>query len=234
MFEQIKQPNLLKEIFGQLKQNIRTGKLKKGDYLPSEREWAATLGVSRTTLREAIKAMELVGLLGCVQGSGNYIPTDLSHALSEPVSVMFMLENGTAQQVVEFRQAIEIASVRKLAKMVTPEQLLQLEDLMTGMSRETDPGLLAHMDQQFHRLTVELTGNPLIISMMNAAEGLIEKQIYDVRSLIMRDETTVAQMKAQHSRLMDAIRAHNAEEATAAVIDHLDFAGNFQYEGKPG
>lgn len=230
MFEAIRQPNLLKEIFRQIKENVRGGKLTKGTALPSEREWAATLGVSRTTLREAIKAMELVGLLDCVQGSGNYIPDNLSHALSEPVSVMFMLEGGTAAHILEFRQAVEITSARRAAQGITAERLDELEAIAAEMARESDPDRLARLDQRFHMLIVEQTGNPLIISMMNAAESLIQEQIHSARELLMQDSQALCKIQEQHLSLIAALRENNPRAATGAIIEHLDFVSDFMLD----
>src|SRR5690606_24269069 len=92
MFTKIEPPGLLRKIVDQVKQNIASGNLKKGDKLPSERQMSEMFGLSRATIREAIKALNTLGIIECSHGSGNYISSNLSNSLTEPLSIMFMLE----------------------------------------------------------------------------------------------------------------------------------------------
>jgi len=105
MFNRIEKPNILHEILRQFKESIASGQLSKGDKLPSERQMSETFGVSRATIREAIKALELIGLVECVHGNGNYIASNLDYSLVEPLSIMFNLEGGTLAQVQEIRRS---------------------------------------------------------------------------------------------------------------------------------
>ncbi|MGE4486183.1 MAG: FadR/GntR family transcriptional regulator [Oscillospiraceae bacterium] len=227
MFSTIDQPDLIRGIFAQIKENIRSGSLKKGDALPSERELAATFGVSRNTLREAIKSLQLIGLIECVQGAGNYVSTNLSHSLSEPFSVMFMLEDGSAGDILQFRQAIEIVAARHAAVCLTDGDISTLDVLAVQMSLETEPKAISDLDTLFHLSIIEHTANPLIITMMNAAEVLVEEQIYAARVNLMSDRDALSQINAQHRKLLDTFRAHDPDGSVAAITDHLEFVKDY-------
>ncbi|NLC15762.1 MAG: FadR family transcriptional regulator, partial [Firmicutes bacterium] len=87
MFTKIEPPGLLRKIVGQIKKNIASGNLKKGDKLPSERQMREMFGLSRATIREAIKALNTLGIVESSHGSGNYISSNLSSSLTEPLSI---------------------------------------------------------------------------------------------------------------------------------------------------
>jgi GntR family transcriptional repressor for pyruvate dehydrogenase complex len=228
MFEKIKQPNLPRVILQQIKENVYEGKLKKGDKLPSEREFANTLGVSRSTLREAIKSLEIVGFVESYQGAGNYLSKNLSHSFSEPLSIMFMLEGGTVSQIHEFRQAIEQVTVPHAATMIIPNQILDLEMLCEQMEKgRGDQVELADLDRQFHMYIAEITSNPLLITMMNAAEALIQTQIRDVRKLMMRDQSALRIINQQHRALLAALETRDSAQATQRIVEHLGFVRGF-------
>ena len=89
MFTSIDKGKVYLEIMRQIKEGIRSGQLKKGDRLPSERQMAEQLRVSRATVREAIRSLEIMGLINCVQGEGNFIPKNLDNSLTEPMSLIF-------------------------------------------------------------------------------------------------------------------------------------------------
>lgn len=231
MFEPIKQPNVLPEILRQIKKNVAEGKLKKGDKLPTEREMARVLGVSRTTLREAIKSLEIIGFVECNQGNGNYLSKNLNHSFSEPLSIMFMLEGGTVSQVHEFRQAIETVAVRHAAMAITPPQIQQLEDICEQMENGKARIPLAEMselDRNFHRSITEITGNSLLITMMNAAESLIQSQIQNVRNVMTEDEKALCIINEQHRAITTAFRNHDPEGAARTISKHMDFVQEFE------
>ena len=101
------------EILDQLKAQIISGELKAGDKLPSERMLAEKLCVGRPSVREAIRALETLGLLRCVQGDGNYLADDLKNSLVEPMVFMFALSGGnliTAPHRCRYRRAAQPCS----------------------------------------------------------------------------------------------------------------------------
>ena len=85
MIEPNKTTKVYEQVIEQIKSKIKSGEIKKGDRLPSEREMAESIGVSRASVREAIRALEVVGLVESRQGAGNYIKTNFDNSLFEPL-----------------------------------------------------------------------------------------------------------------------------------------------------
>ena len=92
MSEEFKETKVYTKVINDIKEKILSGELKNGDRLPSEREMAERLDVSRTSIREAIRTLEIMGLIESKRGSGNYITNSFGNSLFEPLSIMFMLQ----------------------------------------------------------------------------------------------------------------------------------------------
>ena len=98
MFKEIGDERTFNGILDQITDNIQSGRLKAGDALPAERTMAETMGVSRPAVREALRALELLGIIKPVPGGGNYIADDLDSWLIGPLSILFKLNNGYIRQ----------------------------------------------------------------------------------------------------------------------------------------
>ncbi len=223
MFQRIEQPRILREILEQIKQNIANGQLKKGDRLPSERQMAEMFGVSRAIIREAIKSLEMIGLIDCVQGGGNYIATNINNGLTEPLSIMFMLEGGTITQVQQLRRSLEITAVGLAAARISQADLAVLDQICTCLEGSDHTCDEVAQDRAFHFTLAHASGNPLFITMQNAVSALIENQIRGVRSSMLREPDTMTRVNAQHRAVLEALRAGDPARAVAAMTNHLDF-----------
>lgn len=107
MFRKIGEEKAFDAILNQIIENIQDGNIKGGDTLPAERTMAESMGVSRPAVREVLRALELLGIVHCVQGGGNYITDDLTSWLIGPLSIMFKLNNGYLRQNQQLRAALE-------------------------------------------------------------------------------------------------------------------------------
>lgn len=223
MFHRIEQPKILREILEQIKQNIANGQLKKGDRLPSERQMAETFGVSRAIIREALKSLEMIGLIDCVQGGGNYIATSINNSMTEPLSIMFMLEGGSITQVQQLRRTLEIAAVGLAATRISQGDLALLEQICSCLEANTKASDEVAQDRAFHFTLAVASGNPLFITMQSAVSALIENQIRGVRSSMVREHDTLTRVNAQHRAVLEALRAGDRDRAVAAMTNHLNF-----------
>ena len=118
MLTPIKSEKVYKIIMKQIKDIVKSGELKRGDKLPSERELALRLNVSRTSVREAIKALETLGLVESKHGGGNYIKNDFEDILLEPLSIAFMLLGSNNSEILELRKVIEPEVASMAAKNI--------------------------------------------------------------------------------------------------------------------
>jgi len=223
MFNRIERPRVLNEILEQFKQNIVNGQLKKGDRLPSERQLAEMLGVSRSMIREAVKSLEMIGLIDCVQGGGNFIASDMRDSLVEPLSIMFLLNGSDIIEVQQFRRALEIASVRLAAKRINGHDLAELDKICKTLESSAEKVDHDSIDQTFHRIIAHASGNSLLITTHNAASVLIQNQIRDVRNVILSEHDNLHQVNNQHRSIYEALRIGNADKAVAAMTHHMDY-----------
>ena len=129
MFSPIKNTKVYEQVIVQIKDMIDKGTLKKGDKLPSERKLVEQLQVSRASIREALRALEVIGLIECRQGEGNYIKTSFQDNLFEPLSIMFMLEGSNPEAIWELRKIMEVEAAGLASKRITDEQLKELKEI---------------------------------------------------------------------------------------------------------
>ena len=226
-FTPIRQPRVLREIIDQIKDNIAAGQLSKGDRLPSERQMEEIFGVSRTTVREVVKSLELMGLVECVQGDGNYIAKNLDNSLTQPLSIMFLLENGTVLQIQQLRRSLELTTARLAAMCIEDGQKNLLEDICRQMERNYPESRLTQFDKRFHYEIAAAAGNPLIAVILNAAESLIAAQIQDVREHMLRQPGRLEKINRQHRDVLDALSAGDSAGAVRAMERHMDFIEEF-------
>ncbi|MDX9871453.1 MAG: FadR/GntR family transcriptional regulator [Clostridia bacterium] len=227
MFTQINSNKVYTQIIDQIKESIARGELKKGDRLPSERVMSEQLGVSRATVREAIRSLEIMGLVECVQGEGNFIANNLENTLVEPVSMMFILNQGKIREINELRRALELEAIKLATARMAPLGLKKLEELCRIMETSPEEAARAEADKQFHYEIAKASENGLIMNILNAAATLIELQIKDVRQKIFANEKSNDSTNTQHRQVLEAIREKDADKAACAMQTHMDHISKF-------
>ncbi len=226
-FTKIEPPDLLRKIILQIKYNISTGELKKGDKLPSERLLCAMFGLSRATVREALKTLEMLGLVECLHGSGYYISTNLGNTISEPLSIMMLLERGSLMQTHELRQAIELESAALAASNASLSQLNAMEALICRIEAEPDERIKAQLDQQFHYSIAHASGNPLLTTLLNACEALINEHIQGARIRILNNGNNEEIINRQHRAVLAAMKRRDSAAATLAIKEHMNLIAQY-------
>ena len=222
MFEKIEQKKVFKEILEQLKREISRGTLKTGDKLPSEREMAEKLQVSRASVREAVRALEILGLIRCQQGAGNYLVDDIRTSLVEPMSLMFVLSGRDILIAQQLRSALELKTVELAAQKCHAEDIVMLNKIFSKLSENANEIEIADADRELHYAIAELSGNPLIISTLNAASSLVESIITGIRVSMMNEPKRVAEFNQQHKAIIAAMSTNDAEKAVREMKKHMD------------
>ena len=205
MFQKIESNKIYINILNQIKNGIKNGDIKKGDKLPSERELSATLGVSRPAIREAMKGLELIGLVESKHGEGNFISSDTNKSLTEPMSLMFYLNQSELIELVELRRALEIEAVRVLANKITDDTIIKLQeyiDIMGSNSSETEK---AKADRDFHYLIAEKSGNSFINNILNSSSDLIDELIKESRNTLIQNDYNTG-INTHHNEILQALR----------------------------
>ena len=148
MFKKIRDERAFNGILNQIIENIQNGSLKAGDALPAERTMAEIMGVSRPAVREALRALELLGIVKPVPGGGNYITEDLDTWLIEPLSILFRLNNGYLRQNQQFRAALEREAAILAARKCTPLDAAELWVILARLDAAEDEKIRGELDRE--------------------------------------------------------------------------------------
>ena len=222
MFREIGEERAFDGTLKQIIENIQTGNLKAGAALPAERTMAETMGVSRPAVREVLRALELLGIVKSVPGGGNYITENLDTWLIGPLSILFRLNNGYLRQNQQLRAALERETALLAAKKCTPLDAAELWMILARLDAAEDEKTRGKLDQELHQKIARIADNPMLYSVLSAADQLTENIIEGTRDYIMKKNQSASVVDEQHHKLVEAIINGNAEEAELAMSQHME------------
>lgn len=190
-----------------------------GDRLPSQRDLSAQLRVSRTSLREALSVLEVLGLLRTEPGRGTFVAGDGTHEPAEPRKWRFAGKHSE-QEVYELRYILEGHASRLAAATISPaevQQLQQCQEAMRTAIHERDLVAASFKDFEFHALLVRFSGNRLFLDIQRTIRDLVlESQRLPFALHARLDEPL-----DEHDRILAALERHDPEGAAAATQDHI-------------
>ena len=206
---------------------IERGDLKPGDRLPPERDLAAQLGVSRPTVRTALRSLATMGVLHSKQGAGTFITDGPPALASEPLGLLAALHGLSGEGLFEARLVLEVGSSALAADRASGDDLAAMSEEVTGMFASVDEPLafLRH-DVQFHRAVATASRNPVLGVLIDMLGGLF----YERRRETIQRATDLREAAEAHRRIFKAIRAGDREAAIAAMSLHLRTAKSAQTE----
>jgi GntR family transcriptional repressor for pyruvate dehydrogenase complex len=226
MFRHVKSKKVYQHVVEQIQLMAMNGQLKKGDKLPSERDLAEELGVSRTSIREALRSLEMIGLVECRQGEGNFIGGNISGNFFQPLSVMFMLNHGNPRDIFELRETLEMESVsiaaRKIREEGRQEDIRELYELMERLRKVSNGNDSHKVDFQIHYKISEITGNYLLMMLFNTISSLMSTFVENTREIILVDRESRENLFREHKNLVDAVAAGDSLKARKAMRVHLN------------
>lgn len=207
-----------------LTEEIETGRLRPGDRLKPERDLAAELGVSRGSVREALKALEMLDVVELRHGHGVYITLPQPQALSRIFGTLLAMQPGRAEDIMEARIALECHAARLACQNAGALDLARIRRALDAMAHAIDNDQVhvgADADHEFHTAIVESTGNATLVFLYSAITGLL-KQGHHRRwvSMVAVDEYWAA-LNATHAGIADAIAARDQERASAQMAEHF-------------
>lgn len=204
-----------------IKENIRNGSLKKGEKLRPEREIAEELGVSRASVREAIRALDVIGLVESKQGAGNYIKETFEESLIQPLSVMFLLEQNDLTEINEFRSILESQAAVLASERIEEEDIKKLEELIDEMSTTSDEIKNANIDRELHYIIDNASKNRVISSILTVISELIDESIKGTRNELNKlDVGNSKKLLEIHKELVDAMKERDKKKAFEAMQKH--------------
>ena len=221
MFNAVQAKSVSQLIVEQIQDMIFRGELKSGDQLPPERELSERLSVSRPALREALKALEVMGLVESHQGSGTFIVNKVENQYLMPLSLSFKLDEGKLSDILAFRQMIETYTVSAAASLASEEDIEELQRLHEELSGEEDMSVMSKADRAFHNRIAQISGNPLIMNTLSSASHLLDVFASESTRLSFFEDDNRENTISEHQEILDAIRARDPERAEKAIKHHF-------------
>ena len=207
------------QISDKLAYMIHSGLLRPGDELPSERELAATLGVSRETVRAAIGVLQARKMIEVSQGSRTRVLGRGPMPLHESVGVLGSLKNRSLEEVTEARAAVEVQVVKLAAERISPAALARLQALVDEQTQMlVDPVRFQISDQEFHNTLYRACGNELLADVVSDFYAYA----LEFRRLALQRKGAIAHSVAEHLGIVAALRSGKPAAAAAAMQKHLD------------
>lgn len=223
MFQKIKPKKISDEVYEQIKSIILSGKLKPGEKLPPERELAIELGVSRTSLREAIQKLEAQGFLYQVQGGGTFVKT-ITNGILDTAIEEFVKRDEAIFDLMEIRKILETWGAHTAALRATKEEIDTMRKYLDEMREAKEKGQIGHIsDANFHFAISYGTHNVMLIHLMKNLFYWIEKVSYEVRSRMYTNPESHEALFKQHTDIFNAIVARDPERAYDAMLVHMHY-----------
>lgn len=214
----MKQVKIADQVVGELQDWLRNGELTPGMRLPPERELAARLGVSRTSLRDALRQLELLGHLDARQGDGTYVRVPGGEAMSQPFRSLVKTWPQNAGDLLEFRMLLEPEVAALAAQRLTPagEQAL-LGSLKRQRASAAQEFSLTREDALFHGVLAQVAGNTVVLRVLETLRGVLQG-VRDTSLPTAGTEKTVG----DHERIVQAVLARDQNGARQAMRLHLE------------
>ena len=206
------------QIVATLHSLIFDSQLKPGMYLPPERELAAQLGVSRFSLREALRVAQTQGLIIIERGKRPQVAEPSTQKASELMAITLRRNKKALLDLIEARRILEERIVRLAVKNINKSQLTELHELVVRMKNNMDDfDISVNLDVEFHNLLVKASGNIVFEIMMGSVFDLLKESRKKSIQLVGMDKTLKG-----HEDIYYALERRDEDCASEAMADHLD------------
>ena len=215
------QGSVVSEVAERLLGYFTSGEIAVGTRLPAERQLAASLGVGRSAVREALAALEILGIVIVRPGSGTYLRDGISELLPRTLSWGLMLGAPRTRELVELRGGLEVQAGQLAAQRITDEALDRMRENLATMERNLDDlATFVEADAAFHREIAAASGNQVLQELLQSIRSLL--RIWVDRALT--DEGHAAAALAEHREIFRALESRDENAVTAAMRSHMDTA----------
>jgi GntR family transcriptional repressor for pyruvate dehydrogenase complex len=214
----IKSTRIYEEIVRQIKTMIAEGRLKSGDQLPPERDLAEKFLVSRTSVREALRALESVGLIEIRPGEGTFVREVSMEALVEPLALVLLSQRAMIEELFEARRMLEPVIARLAAQRATKDEVQEMERILEAQAKEISSGNTGlAQDAAFHAAIGTAAHNRAITRIVHALMDLLGQSREESISTPGRPTRS----HEDHQRILAAIRVSDAAGAERAMLAHV-------------
>jgi GntR family transcriptional regulator, transcriptional repressor for pyruvate dehydrogenase complex len=225
-FLKVTPEKLSQSVVRQIEQLILRGILRPGERLPSERDMAEKLDVSRPSLRDAIADLADRGLLVTKAGSGVFVADVLGSAFSPALIQLFATHDEAVFDYIAFRRDMEGLAAERAARLGSETDLKLIATILAKMEAahlKRDPGDEAQLDAEFHMAIIEASHNVIMLHMLRSMFDLLRQGVFYNRQVMFRNRMTRDQLLDQHRAINAGIQARDPEAARAAVAAHMAY-----------
>lgn len=222
MFETIENKKISQMVIEQIQGMIMRGELKNGDKLPPERELTQTLSIGRPALREALKALEVMGVIESRHGQGNFVVNNTENSVFKPLSLSFKLSNGNIEEILELRRLIEDYTVRQAAILSNEKDAERLREIHSAMVKAETTEQKSQYDKEFHYEIAKISKNILINSLLESTSYLFDSFINKTVRMAFFGEDSIDKIYDEHLHIIEAIEKHDDKEAAQRMQIHMN------------
>lgn len=224
MFKRISPRKISDEIIEQFKEMLNRGELKPGEELPSERELAEMIGVSRPPLREALNALQSMGFVEIRPRSKVVVRSIAEKLLGDPVSILIAQDMEKIFELLEIRQAMESWAAYNAAKRASEEDVEKIRKIIDrdqeNLRLKKDD---AKTDADFHVSIAQATENTIFSHLMASCYHILWNTQIVSRETLFKKEGNHEFIASQHLNIFDAIQARDPDRAAKEARRHIDF-----------
>ncbi len=201
-----------------IKELLERGELKAGSRLPPERELAEMLHISRPSLRTALKALSVMGIIHAKPGAGTYIADSLPEVFTEPMRFMTLINNTSDEEMFEARLIIEAGLAELAAERAVDEDIKAMNVELDAMRASiNDPENYLKHDIQFHQAIARAANNKLMSGVMDTVAQLL----FNLRRETIRHAGDFEEANEWHLKIVEAIKKHDSKRAKEMLTNHL-------------
>jgi len=217
-FHAVRKSRRYEQVAEQIQRLIASGVLKPGDRLPPERELATRFGVGRSSLRDAIRTLEVMGIIESRHGAGTVVRDLSSDSLVVPLASVLVRKRELVAELLDVRRMIEPALAARAAANATDEEIAQLEEILRRQGEKIRRGeQTIEEDSQFHYTIALAARNSVVLRVLDVLMDLLRES----RARSLQVPGRVERSYAGHKRILKAIKRHDKVGAEAAVKQHL-------------
>ena len=225
-FEPISPEKISVSIIKQIEQLILRGILRPGERLPSERELAERMDVSRPSLRSALLELQEKGLLTAKAGSGVFVADVLGSAFSDSLISLFANHDEALFDYLDFRADMEALAAERAARYGSETDIAVIRtifDKMEAAHKDAQYEAEAALDAQFHMAILEASHNVVLLHMMRSMFDLLKSGVFYNRMQIFKQSMSTDTLLEQHRAILEAIEAHDPALARKSLETHIDY-----------
>jgi GntR family transcriptional repressor for pyruvate dehydrogenase complex len=221
-FTRVQRLSLSDHIVEQIAEMIARGALKPGDRIPSEKQLCEKFGVGRTSVREALRSLSVMGVLQSHMGDGTFVASDAGRFLERSFQWGLLLNPKVVDDLIETRLMLESHNAHLAAAKAVPEDLARMDESVRQMEASVaKPEQYLEHDLQFHLTIAQATHNSILLSLLSTTRGYLQAWIRETLALPDLTDKRARLSITEHKRILRALRNKDGDAARQAMAAHI-------------